>query len=135
MIFPLPPADSAMLLITLTSDARINRDGFYFDDLKISVLDTTAPGIGEKGNEEIFLSGPFPNPASGLTRFSYSMPGNGPVRLIISDIQGRIVREFYRESNSGDFIFGTWNMAPGIYACRIVSAGRFSVARKLVVIR
>jgi subtilisin family serine protease len=111
------------------SDVIIN----YENDLQINVpvtlhvspfagLDETMPG----GSGMLAV---FPNPASGETTIRFNLPQTQHPRLEITDMQGRIIREFTIEDPnegenrikwSGETDAGTL-CAPGTYLCRLVT--------------
>ncbi len=84
----------------------------------------------------------FPNPFNGETTISYSISIEGPVRIGIYDLKGRLLRVLVNGTRpigrstvnwDGKDIHGR-NVSSGIYFCRIDS-GNFRDAKKLVYIR
>ena len=84
----------------------------------------------------------YPNPFNAQTQLRLSLPASVPVRVYITDVLGRLVREIH----CGEFKAGyhdlTWHgeddagrtVASGIYYCRIQAASE-QWTRKLVLVR
>jgi carboxypeptidase T len=118
-----------MLRFRLESDGWVNGDGFFFDDLKVEVIDTTTSGIGENGALQI--SAPFPNPAD---EYVWINTGDRPdgTTLEVMDQFGRVI--FTQELAAGNAAIqlNTVTWSSGIYYYRVVSAQGSSVSRKLM---
>ncbi len=83
-----------------------------------------------------------PNPSTGPTRLRFSMPGPGPVRLLITDAAGRTVATLTADSDRAGVHELDWDgkgasgrpVAPGVYFVRLrTSDGPKS--EKLIVVR
>ncbi|MEO0473570.1 MAG: T9SS type A sorting domain-containing protein [Bacteroidota bacterium] len=65
----------------------------------------------------------FPNPAKGLTQFTFSLPQTSQCRIELWDMQGRRLREILpdRELTAGQqqFVFDVSTLADGVYSIRL----------------
>lgn len=101
-----------------------------------SVTPPFAPTVHEAGR---FLSGPYPNPASGWTQFDVALPMELPVRARVFDITGRLVATpIDRTLPAGAHRF-TWSpssktIRSGIYTLRLEVLGH-AETRRLVWVR
>jgi hypothetical protein len=114
----------------LVSDAYVVGDGFYFDDVKISAIGSVTGLDQHTAAHEIFVSEPYPNPASGKVSISYDLKnGRGHYRLI--SVTGRIVREGAL-NRKGILTLDAGTLTPGIYFIRFLTE-REMTTRKLMV--
>ena len=122
---------------TLRSDTWSNRDGFYFDDFAITVIDMSGVGIEPESGTEAFLSSPVPNPASANTalRYRLSDQGAGHALFRICDLRGIEIYREKIETRQGEITLNTSAFGPGVYLCRIECQGVSSPVRKLLIIR
>jgi hypothetical protein len=87
---------------------------------------------------ELALEGPRPNPTVALASVALSLPDDGPARLEVVDIAGRL--RLSREVGSlgaGRHLLslaGAVNLAPGVYLMRLVHA-RGAVSQRLMITR
>lgn len=125
------------LRFTLNSDTWSTADGFYFDDLSVTVIDMTGVGIEPIAKESGYLSEPSPNPASGKVTFRYQLPDGyrDPAWLIICDIRGIEISRTKIETSAGVITLNTSGFGPGVCICRIEAPGIAAPAKKLLVIR
>lgn len=111
------------------------KDGMYFDDFKVSVVDMNYNGIDLKGTFLGFISAPIPNPASNHVTFDYQLPGNnsssGSFQLF--DTRGIVVKEVPVVAASGNIRFSVESLPAGIYLYRICGNFGSTAVRKLVV--
>jgi aminopeptidase N len=123
---------------------------FTFDKEPVSVIfdknneivlkqATLSVGIDEKniGNQEFSLQQNYPNPASDLTTFTYSLPGDSQVSLAIYDISGKKVLDLVSEHQSlGTHVMTAdlSKLGPGIYFYRL-GAGNTTMTKRLAVVR
>jgi aminopeptidase N len=102
----------------------------------------TAVADETPGGSVLELAAPFPNPAPGAIRFSFSTPHAGHVSLAIVDATGRRVADVLQTELPAGPHFAGWDgrrsdghpAAPGIYWAALDWNGR-QVSRKLVVAR
>lgn len=77
----------------------------------------------------------FPNPSKGITCIPATFEKSTHITVVLEDVTGKIIaRIFEDKSKQGEqkFFIDTENIASGIYAIRIQSAG-FSAVQKLMV--
>jgi len=125
------------LRFTLRSDTWSTADGFYFDDLSVTVIDMTGVGIEPFARENGYLSEPSPNPASGSVTFRYQLPEgyHDPAWLSVYDVRGIEIYRTKIETSAGVITLNTSGFGPGVCICRIEATGVAAPARKLLVIR
>jgi hypothetical protein len=108
------------------------------------VIDMSPTGIEdvpEAGAVKLNMSA-FPNPASGGTTLSFSLPHREDVRLSVYDITGRLVAEIdagSREAGPHEILWDGRDrsgaeVASGIYLCRL-DAGDYHTTGKVTVLR
>ena len=98
----------------LKSDASSNADGYYFDDFSVSIIDMSGVGIHESGKPSVFLSGPVPNPASGIVCINYRFPGSGSADFILTDARGIPMKKTVLTEPSGILRFSAETFPSGI---------------------
>jgi hypothetical protein len=90
--------------------------------LRIGLVKTTSlPIESNTAGEQLRLAN-FPNPFSGYTNFSYSLPVNGKVILEIRDILGRVVNEVVNQSQPAgnhSFTLDAKTLTSGLYYATI----------------
>jgi hypothetical protein len=126
--------DSILIRFTLVSDNFTTYDGFYFDDLSITIIDVST-GIGETIlPEDIILSNPVPNPASSTVRINYALPYLlDDTRLIIYNALGQRSADILMENISGSVVFNVDGWRPGLYYYTIAGSFGTSSAKKLII--
>lgn len=98
-------------------------------------------GVGP-GSYALALSPARPNPASGLTRLQYTLPGEGRVTLRIYGLRGEVVRTLVDGSRSAGVNSAAWDgrdgdgrsVAAGVYFVRLETFGR-TLTQRLVWMR
>lgn len=125
-----------LLRFTLNSDSWGTADGFYFDDMKITVIDMSCTGIDTPGAEGAWFSQPAPNPSDRMTSFRYRLPegSTGPAWLKVYDLRGMEIYTEKVETRSGSITLNTLDLERGVYLCRLETAGFISPVRKLLII-
>ncbi len=81
---------SIKLRFRLISDSGVTEDGYYFDDMKITVLDVET-GLTENLQSTNTITS-RPNPANGMVEFSFAERTSANATLDIVDLQGRTVK-------------------------------------------
>ena len=124
-----------LIRFTLISDGGVVADGFYFDDVTISIVDFTTE-IKDKGNqpETITLSSPVPNPASTSATISYFLPfkaGQSQVVFYASD--GKIVKVCPASAGNHEMRIDILAWPAGVYYYRLITSAGNNVAKKLIV--
>lgn len=117
----------------LTSDGWLNYDGFYFDDLKVAINDTTAVSVFEYPGAKIFISQSIPNPAAENASFNYSIPEDGT--LIIANSLGQTVYESKILHNLAQVSLDLSGFTPGIYFYQIKSENFRSEVKRMAIIK
>ncbi|MBK7382585.1 MAG: T9SS type A sorting domain-containing protein [Flavobacteriales bacterium] len=75
-----------------------------------------------------------PNPARDLVSILYTMAGNtGNAKLVVRDIQGRLVQEFTVGGEQGQVQWALQRMAPGVYTIALLQGDRPLSVERLVV--
>ncbi|MBA3663863.1 MAG: immune inhibitor A [Bacteroidetes bacterium] len=116
-----------LIRFTFTSDGGLNKDGFYFDDLLIRKLTSTASGIASNifVNENIIIS---PNPSTGI--FNLSNPDLKSISLVVLNAIGQ---EIYKKDNIYDanYSIDLKGEARGIYFVKVKVDGN-EIVKKVV---
>jgi hypothetical protein len=106
------------------------------------VTPTSVPAVCEQLPRTFAMSQNYPNPFNPITRFTYTVPRQSPVKIEIFNIMGQRVRVLVDEKVAAGSHVVTWNgqsdarmeAASGIYFCRF-QAGDFCQIRKLVLLK
>jgi hypothetical protein len=110
------------------SDPSLNKDGFYFDDLRIRVIASTITDINQTilMGENIVLS---PNPSNGI--FNLSNADGKEIAVAVFNSLGQLV---YQQKNHTalNSTINIQDQAVGIYFVKITSGGE-EVIKKIVV--
>ena len=83
------------------------------------------------------LSSPYPNPFNPITNLSFSVPIESHIKIVIYDIQGRLVEEILNNSMEPGIHNVQWvanNYASGIYFVNMMS-GDFSTTQKITLLK
>jgi len=75
-------------------------------------------------NENITRLEVFPNPSNSISTISYFLTKNSAVKFMISDEQGKVVKELnFADVSAGEhsFDFDSRELSPGVYFCRMIS--------------
>ena len=119
----------------LYTDQAVNEDGFYFDDLSISVISSTVgihPG-SELPENNLFISAVYPNPGNNEFKVSYRLNENNQnARLEVFNIIGNQMKTIAVNGNSGVITVLVIDLPNGVYFYRMVSNGVVSKVQKLV---
>jgi len=83
---------------------------FGLDDFELtnSLLDTGPPG-GAVAGRPVELAPPYPNPAVGAVTFRFESFDAGPVRILVFDAAGRLVRSDVEPAATPGRRIWTWN--------------------------
>jgi hypothetical protein len=101
-------------------------------DFTITGSPTSVREVGANPGE-LAITGLSPNPAAGPLQIQYSVPRDGHVRLIVLDVQGRVVATLVDRVVPAGQHQATWTGAtargrlPGVYFPRIEGAGATAV--------
>lgn len=123
----------------LDSDGYIERDGWYVDDVLMSI-EGPETGVDEFVSRELAISN-FPNPFNPHTSVSFQMPSGGTVDVRVYDAAGRLVRTLLAgdERDAGRHHVA-WDgrddmgrgVAAGVYFSRIIAGGREASAKMVL---
>ncbi len=121
------------LRFKLKADQGKEFDGFYFDDVNISMLlDPTSMQNHENGFA--VLGNPFPNPADNRFEISYILYNSASTaELNLLTPAGVVVMQKRIHSQAGTEQIDVSSLAPGLYFIRIVADGIPSTVKKLIV--
>ena len=121
------------LRFTLDSDGGTELDGYYFDDVKISILlDPTS--INENLPVSSWLGNQTPNPASKQVRVSFLVPSAAKSPVIkVLDATGKQRLVLDPGSKEGYAEFPVIDWEPGLYIIQLESAGLPTQSKKLLV--
>jgi hypothetical protein len=88
------------LRLILRSDSYVTGDGFYWDDMKVVVVDMTTD-LGELNQEDASVK-VYPNPARNVIYIDYGQIDKSGLKLFIFNVDGRIILEedLGRDGNS-----------------------------------
>ena len=112
-----------------------NYDGYYFDDMTITVIDMTGVGLQNQVSKTAVLSAPVPNPAGDRATFQYRLKDHTGGVFIMTDSHGKKNLELPITGEEGFLEVLVQDYLPGIYVCRIHYSGGTSETQKLIIIR
>ena len=121
----------------LKSDQSLNYDGFYFDDITVTIVDMTKVGTGSQIPARNTMSDPVPNPATGEVTVKFSLDATGGPQLAVFDLldsRGLTAREIPVSSAQDRVSFSVADLSQGIYFYRITGSFGSTIVKKLVVI-
>ena len=116
--------ENVLLRFKLHSDEAVELDGFYFDDLTVSVVSQNL-NTAEFNTDEVHL---YPNPTSGMLYVQTTLEN---FNIQISNILGKVV--FQSQSNSGHSEVSMQDFAAGLYFVSLFNQDRhkkFKVIKK-----
>ncbi len=118
----------------LASDAGVDWDGFYFDDLLVQGIDTaTATGIIEN-HSGISLSQNMPNPADEYT-FINTGYNQQAGRIEVYDAFGKLVMTKEVPAETPSVQLNTASLQQGVYFYRMICGEKISETKKMSVIQ
>ena len=128
-----------MLRFSLSSDLAGNLDGWYIDNVKISVYAAVAIAVEEEAIQPIVfnLEQNYPNPFNPTTTIKYSIPKQSYVMLKMFDILGREVATLVNEEKPAGTYEVSWeakDLASGVYFYKIIT-GIYTAVKKMVLIK
>jgi hypothetical protein len=134
-----PPYASSRLRFTFQSDASVNAEGFYLDD--VAVFDDVVSDANEvvlpETPTDFVLEQNWPNPFNSSTSFRFGLPSKGHARIAVYDILGRQVSVLMDEDKQPGLYEVNWNakgMASGIYFVRL-ETGSSAKVRKMLLLK
>jgi hypothetical protein len=106
-------------------------------DAGFSIVVTTTGVEPPAGAVALALAPITPNPLQGAARLSYSLSRRAVVRLLLLDLQGRVVRRLVDGecvAGAHDATLEVGGLAPGLYLVRLQAPGA-ELSRKVVLVR
>lgn len=130
------------LRFILDADNSKNYDGYYFDDLTLTIVDMTGVGVDQAIPGEFLVSDPYPNPAHTAALVHYSCDpenlmleeGSLSNRFELYDMRGVLIRTQRVVDISGKLTIFVEDLPAGIYHYRIRFASGATAVKKLVVV-
>lgn len=130
----LPQADSfnMTLRFSMTADATFESDGFYFDDLKVTVIEKGVSAVTTL-DEAKFKVTSTPNPAEDLMRFAIvSNPSNNQILdFEVINAYGQSVKKFQGNGKTATLDVSDWTS--GVYYYRVSINGKLLGSNRFVV--
>jgi len=125
--------DTISLRFQLNSDTYVEGDGFYFDDLTVSVISSTTGIVHHPVTNTIYVSKAYPNPATEQVNIAYNLNGISQTATYqLFSVNGSQMATGTLTGNSGTLRLKVNNLIPGIYFLKIGAKGR-TVVRKVMV--
>ncbi len=127
---------SSMYFVNENTGYFVRDDGYV---IKTTNGGGTPIGIMPISNEipeRYSLSQNYPNPFNPVTRFKFTIPHSGFVRLIVLDILGREIETLVNENLKAGTYNADWNASnysSGVYFYRIETAGYTDVKKMMLV--
>ena len=76
-----------------------------------------------------------PNPAKDKVTFKYDLELEAPAKLVIFDVNGRLVQSFQLEDQKGSIDWGLEHLSYGVYFCQVRQSDNISPSLKLVLVK
>ena len=145
-ISELPLTEGRLTGITISGTVK---ETFYIDDMKLVAEEPPKgePSAVDESGEAVLpssysLSQNYPNPFNPETAIRYDLPDAGPVRLLLYNLTGQLVRTLVDEAHAAGSYAILWagtddagrNAASGVYLCRM-ETGEYHAVRKLLLVR
>lgn len=135
---------NVLLRFRLASDAYVQRDGFYVDDIRVLVYRVLPAAVRSPEKPlALHLAGNYPNPFNGQTRIRFTLQSGGagaesvPVVLTVVDLLGREVAVLLRAAlpdGEHTVLFDARGQATGMYLCRLQRGG-VTITHPMMLIR
>lgn len=133
------------LRFLIKSDNAKNYDGYYFDDVTVTIVDMTGVGIEPVPAGTSWISDPVPNPASHQVTIQYNLNNTSQITMgyavqdaivfELMDSRGVIIRSTCLTALSGKLTTFVDDLPAGIFLYRIRCSSGNTGVKKLVVIR
>ncbi len=128
---------SLRMQFLLKSDQSVNYDGFYFDDVTVTVVDMSQVGISAVTGKKPVIGDPVPNPATGIAVVGFD-PDNSVNRagasFTLVDLKGIKIMETPVPDGHNSITIPVDQLAAGVYLYRISGSFGSTEVKKLVVI-
>ena len=122
------------LRFTFHSDGSVRGDGFYFDDLSVSVISTITGIDHPEAKNNISISDAYPNPAYNKIRISYNLSSEvgDNSRFELYNAIGNRVMSLPVNMKKGIIEADMSNLPQGIYYYRIKNGNQSSKTLKVI---
>jgi carboxypeptidase T len=130
----LVPGDSTELSFRfqLGADGFLELDGFYFDDLRLTVI---SDGVSSSFDfdESTFKVSNRPNPASDYVVFDLEgeIPAFSPLQIEVFNILGQPMERLSANGRTASLKVSDWT--PGVYCYRVLANGKIVAMKRFVV--
>jgi len=115
------------------SDSYVNGDGFYFDDLSVSVISTITDIEQLKDvKNNIFISDAYPNPTHDIFNVQYRLTDNDHAVFELYNAFGNQLRSLEISNKKGTIKMQLNDLPKGIYYFRIVNGNQISNTLKFI---
>lgn len=112
------------------SDSYEKGDGFYFDDLSISVI-STITGITPNNENNLFVSDAYPNPAMDAISIQYKLVNNNAV-FELYNLSGNRLQSIQLNDNKGILSIQVKDLPAGVYYFRLKDGNQVSKSSKFI---
>ena len=119
------------LRFRLVSDSYVKADGFYFDNVSISVI-STSTGIKPNKKHELFVSDAYPNPAMDAFNIQYNLINNDNAVFELFNLSGNRIKSVPINNKKGVLNIKINDLQDGIYYYRLKNGTRVSKSSKLI---
>jgi bacillopeptidase F (M6 metalloprotease family) len=124
--------ETIRIAFSLHSDGFITEDGFYFDDLKLSIIGSITGIDKNRENNTLYFSEPFPNPALENISVHYDLKELKMAHYQLLDLSGKIIKQGELYAGRHSITIKTENLTSGIYLLKFkTSAG--TITKKVVI--
>ncbi len=119
------------LRFQLYSDDYVKEDGFYFDDLTISVI-SSITGINPNYTSNLFVSDAFPNPTQDAFSIQYNLKNTEHAVFELFDLSGNMLKTLEINDKKGLLNINVQDFPNGIYYYRLINGDQVSKSSKLI---
>ena len=135
---------SIELRFLMESDGGVREDGFYFDDVEITVIETVDTSTTDTTNTganindyalNVELIQNVPNPAANYTTIQHDLKSNTNAELIIVNSVGKLIEKRTIQSGQRKTVLNTQSYADGIYFYFIESEGKRSITKRMTIVK
>jgi hypothetical protein len=113
------------------SDDYVKGDGFYFDDLSVSVI-STITNINTNQASELFVSEAYPNPTFDGFKIQYNLNNAGQAIFELFNLSGNRIKSIDINNKMGILNIDISNLPDGIYYYRLTNGNKVSETSKLI---
>ena len=131
------PDKALRMQFLLKSDQSMNYDGYYFDDITVTIVDMTKAGTVSQRNMRQMMSDPVPNPATGAVTVKFNLTVSGSSQsavFTLMDSKGVRVMEIPISPDQDKISFSVDGLSQGVYFYRISGNFGSTETKKLIII-